>query len=87
MPIWGLSDNDVWFGIQGPRGLPIQAESFSLMRLSSSLGEPVFYPKTGEFYSTEYGSQSFLLVSNETTITMTWRHDLGINGSYGFSFP
>jgi hypothetical protein len=88
MPInWGLSDNATsGFGIQDPEFTQYRLSPFSLMRLSSSLGEPVFYPKTGEYYSNvTMGSQNFLLVSNESTIDYDLAaRNLGINGSYGF---
>jgi hypothetical protein len=88
MPInWGLSDNATsGFGIQDPEFTQYRLSPFSLMRLSSSLGEPVFYPKTGEYYSNvTTGAKSFLLVSNETTIDYDLAaRNLGINGSYGF---
>ena len=84
---WGLSDdNTTGFGIQDPEFTQYRISPFSLMRLSSSLGTPVYYPKTGEYYSNiTMGSKNFLLVSNETAINYAQvARNLGINGSYGF---
>jgi hypothetical protein len=84
---WGLTDNaTTGFGIQDPEFTQYKISPFSLMRLASSIGTPVYYPKTGEYYSNiTIGSKNFLLVSNESTIDYaTAVRNLGINGSYGF---
>ncbi len=83
---WGLTDsNTTGFGLQDPEFTQYRLSPFSLMRLTSS-GTPVYYPKTGEYYSnTTIGSQNFLLISNDTTIDYVQAaRNLGINGSYGF---
>jgi hypothetical protein len=84
---WGLTDdNTTSFGLQDPEFTQYRLSPFALMRLTSTLGDPVFYPKTGEYYSNiTMGSQNFLLVSNDTTIDyITAAKNLGINGSYAF---
>jgi hypothetical protein len=84
---WGLTDsNTTSFGLQDPEFTQYCLSPFSLMRLASGLGTPVYYPKTGEYYSNiTMGSQNFLLISNDTTIDYVQAaRNLGINGSYGF---
>ena len=84
---WGLTDsNTTGFGLQDPEFTQYRISPFSLMRLTSSTGTPVYYPKTGEYYSNiTMGSKNFLLVSNETAIDYSMvLQNLGINGTYGF---
>jgi hypothetical protein len=56
------------------------------MRLRSSTGEPIYYPKTGLWYSNiTLGFGNFLLVPYTEVINYSTVVDLlGINGSYGF---
>ena len=57
------------------------------MRLQSSMGQPVYYPITGQTYSniTMGFGQSLLVPFNETINYATASRLLGINGTYGFS--
>jgi len=84
---WGRSNcTPASFGLQDPEFTQYRLSPFSLMRLVSSYGEPVYYPKTGLYYSNiTMGFGDFLLVSfteaiNYSTVTRL----LGINGTYGF---
>lgn len=85
---WGQnSTNPTSFGLQDPEFTQYRLSPFSLMRLNSSLGTPVFYSKTGLNYSrtsTEFG-QSLLIPYNETIFPNAAATLMGINGSYGFS--
>jgi hypothetical protein len=84
---WGTSNvNPSCFGLQDPEFTQYMLSSFSLMRLQSSLGQPVYYSKTGLYYSnTTMGFGNFLLVSNAKTVNYpTAEKLLGTNGSYGF---
>ena len=83
---WGQSDNAiVGFGLQNPRLLAIQVEFFFSMRLASTQS-PVYYPRTGTYYSNDSaGLGSYLLApSTESVNYSTVSKLLGINGTYGF---
>jgi len=73
------------FGLQDPKFSQYRLSPFSIMRLNSSSGTPVYYPKTDSWYSNvTMGFGTFLLVPyskviNYSTVTRL----LGINGSYG----
>jgi len=84
---WGKSNcTPTGFGLQDPEFTEYRLSPFSLMRLRSSTGEPVYYSKTGKTYSNiTMGFGNFLLVPytqaiNYSTVTKL----LGINGTYGF---
>ncbi len=84
---WGLTDNDTTnFGVQDPEFTQYRLSPFSLARLTSSTGTPVYYPKTGEYYSNiTMSSKSFLLLSNSSAVDYSSvAKNLGINNSYGF---
>ena len=74
------------FGLQDPEFTQYMLSPFSLMRLQSSLGQPVYYSKTGLYYSNiTMGFGDFLLVPYTKAINYsTAARLLGINGSYGF---
>jgi hypothetical protein len=85
---WGQSGaNPTGFGIQDPEFTQYRLSPFSLMRLDSSLGTPMFYSKTGLTYSnttTGFGKSEFVPYSQIVT-TKTAAGLMGTNGSYGFS--
>jgi hypothetical protein len=85
---WGLNNTDpTSFGLQDPEFTQYRLSPFSLMRLDSSMGTPVFYSKTGLYYSnttTGFG-ESLLVPYDEIVDSKTAASLLGINGSYGFS--
>ena len=84
---WGKSNcTPTGFGLQDPEFKQYRLSPFSLMRLISSSGEPVYYPRTGKYYSNiTMGWGNFLLVSfTESVNYSTVAGLLGINGSYGF---
>jgi hypothetical protein len=83
---WGKSDGAiVGFGLQNPDYSQYKLSSFSLMRLVSTQS-PVYYPRTGTYYSNDsVRSGSYLLVpSTESVNYSTVSKILGINGTYGF---
>jgi hypothetical protein len=83
---WGLdSTNPTSFGLQDPEFTQYRLSPFSLMRLDSSIGKPVFY--SGLYYSnttTGFG-ESLLVPYDEAVDSKAAASLLGINGSYGFS--
>jgi hypothetical protein len=84
---WGKSNcTPTGFGLQDPEFTQYRLSPFSLMRLWSSIGSPVYYPKTGKTYSnTTIGFGNFLLMPSTKTVNYsTVARLLGINGSYGF---
>jgi len=74
------------FGLQDPEFTQYRLSAFSLMRLLSSVGAPVYYPKTNQWYSNvTVGFGNFLLTSFSEAINYsTASRLLGINGTYGF---
>lgn len=76
----------VFFGLQDPEFTRYVLNPFSLMRLNSSTGAPVYYEKEGITYSnTPVGFGNSLLVSMSNVISYSWALEkLGINGTYGF---
>lgn len=84
---WGQNDDlPTGFGLQDPEFTQYRISSFSLMRLNSATGTPVFYPKTGETYSNiTVGDKNFLLLSHASSLNYTTALDLlGIRNQYGF---
>ncbi len=84
---WGRSNvTPTGFGLQDPEFTQYRLSPFSLMRLQSAAGEPVWYPKTGQYYSNvTVGFGNFLLVPFTETINYSLAaHLLGINETYGF---
>jgi hypothetical protein len=84
---WGQTNIDpTGFGLQDPEFTQYKMSPFSLMRLNSATGTPVYYYKTGLSYSNiTVGSKNFLLVSNTSVIDYSLAlRLLGINNTYGF---
>jgi hypothetical protein len=84
---WGKRDcAPIGFGLQDPEFTQYRISPFSLTRLWSSVGEPVYYPKTGKTYSNAtVGFGNYLLMPSTSAINYsTVTRLLGINGSYGF---
>ncbi|MGQ9550920.1 MAG: hypothetical protein ACUVUE_00700 [Candidatus Bathycorpusculaceae bacterium] len=84
---WGKSNcTPTGFGLQDPEFTQYRLSPFSLMRLQSSSGEPVYYNKTGVYYSNiTVGFGNFLLVPYTETINYSTANKLlGINNTYGF---
>ena len=84
---WGQNDSlPTGFGLQDPEFTQYKISSFSLMRLSSATGTPVFYPKTGATYSNiTVGDKNFLLLSEYSALNYSTAIDLlGIRNQYGF---
>lgn len=84
---WGKSNcTPTGFGIQDPEFTQYRVSPYSLMRLQTSMGEPIYYPKTGQYYSNiTMGFGNFLLFPYTKAINYsTATRLLGINGSYGF---
>jgi hypothetical protein len=84
---WGQSNVDpTGFGLQDPEFTQYKISPFSLMRLNSATGTPVYYYKTGSSYSNiTMGSNNFMLVSNTSVIEYSSALELlGINNTYGF---
>jgi hypothetical protein len=84
---WGPSNaTPTNFGLQDPEFTQYRLSPFSLMRLASLTGDPIFYPKTGQTYSNiTMGFGDFLLapyseVVNYSTVSTL----LGTNNTYGF---
>jgi hypothetical protein len=82
---WGQTDGiPTGFGLQDPEFTQYQISPYSLMRLRSSVGDPVNY--NGTWYSNvTMGQRNFMLVPynlalNYSTAAML----LGINNTYGF---
>jgi hypothetical protein len=83
---WGKSNcTPTSFGLQDPEFTQYKLSPFSLMRLCSSSGEPVYYPKTDKYYSNISMGHGFLLVPLAEAINYsTTTRLLGINETYGF---
>ena len=85
---WGKSNcTPTGFGLQDPEFTQYRLSPFSLMRLNYSEGKPVYYSKTGQWYSniTIGFGKSLLVPFNEAVNYSTAARLLGINGTYGFS--
>jgi len=84
---WGRSNGSpIGFGLQDPELKQYNISPFSLMRLNSSRGEPVYYPKTGLYYSniTIGFGESLLVQSTQLINYSTAETLLGINNKFGF---
>jgi hypothetical protein len=84
---WGRTDViPTGFGLQDPEFTQYKISPYSLMRLHSSVGEPVFFDRNGQWYSNiTMGTRDFLLVPY--TLEMNYSSAsklLGINNMYGF---
>jgi hypothetical protein len=86
---WSQSDYAIMgFGLQNPDFSQYKLSSLSPMRLTSSAQSPVYYPRTGAYYSNNSaGLGSCLLAQSAKSINYsTVSKLLGINGTYGFQF-
>jgi len=84
---WGRSNcTPTGFGLQDPEFTQYKLSPFSLMRLQSTGGQPIYYPKTGLYYSNiTMGFGNFLLVPFTEAINYSLTSKLlGTNGTYGF---
>jgi hypothetical protein len=84
---WGQTDIDpTGFGLQDPEFTQYKMSPYSLMRLRSSVGEPVFYDRNGQWYSNiTMGPRNFLLVPYTLELNYSYALKLlGINNTYGF---
>jgi len=84
---WGKRNNiPASFGLQDPEFTQYRLSPFSLMRLNSSTGTPVYYPKTGLYYSNiTVGFGKFMLVPFTEMINYSMAvRLLGLNTTYGF---
>ncbi|MBS7632166.1 hypothetical protein KEJ15_00870 [Candidatus Bathyarchaeota archaeon] len=84
---WGKTNGTpTSFGLQDPEFTQYRLSPYSLMRLQSSYGEPVFYEPTGIYYSNitmEFGN--FLLVPYTLALNYSTASKLlGVNNTYGF---
>jgi hypothetical protein len=85
---WGRSNyTPTSFGLQDPEFTRYRLSPFSLMRLNHSEGTPVFYPKTGFYYSniTMGIGQSLFVPFTDLVNYSTATRLLGIDGTHGFS--
>jgi len=84
---WGQSDSaPSGFGLQDPESAGYVLSPFSIMRLLSSGGEMVYYPKTGMWYNNvSMNEGGYLLTPISDCVNYTTVAELlGVNGSYGF---
>jgi hypothetical protein len=84
---WGKRDcTPIGFGLQDPEFTQYRISPFSLMRLLSSYGAPLYYSPTNTYYSNiTMGFGNFLLVPYTSAINYaTASKLLGINNTYGF---
>jgi hypothetical protein len=74
------------FGLQDPEFTQYVLSPFSLMRLNSLTGTPVYYGKTGNTYSnmTVGFDNSLLMPMSDVVDYSSALKMLGINGTYGF---
>jgi hypothetical protein len=88
MPLnWGQTDvNPTVFGVQDPEFTQYRLSPYSLVRLQSSVGAPVYYSVTGQYYSNvTMGDRNFMLVPYSLALNYsTATKLLGINNTYGF---
>jgi len=84
---WGQTDTfPTGFGLQDPEFTQYKISSYSLMRLRSSVGDPVYYNATEQWYSNvTIDGQNFMLVPYNLALDYSAVTSmLGINNSYGF---
>jgi hypothetical protein len=85
---WSISSEDpTSFGLQDPEFTQYRLSPFSLMRLDYTSGTPVYYPKTGQWYSniTVGFGQSLLVPYAQAINYSTAAKLLGVNNTFGFS--
>jgi hypothetical protein len=84
---WGQTDVDpTGFGLQDPEFTQYKISPYSLMRLRSSVGNPVYYNATEQWYSNvTLGDRNFMLVPYNLALEYSAvTRLLGISNSYGF---
>ena len=84
---WGQTDVDpTGFGLQDPEFTQYKVSPYSLMRLRSFSGDPVYYDITGQWYSNvTVGGRDFMLIPYDLALDYsTAARLMGINNSYGF---
>jgi hypothetical protein len=84
---WGKGNcTPTGFGLQDPEFTQYKLSPFSLMRLMSSSGTPLYYDPTKSYYSNiTMGFGNFLLVPYALAINYsTTAKLLGVNNTYGF---
>jgi hypothetical protein len=84
---WGQTDVDpTGFGLQDPEFTQYKISPYSLMRLRSSVGNPVYYNVKGQYYSNvTIGDRNFMLVPYSLALNYSAATRLlGINNTYGF---
>lgn len=84
---WGINNVSVaGFGLQDPEFIQYRLSTFSLMRLPSLSGTPLYYPGTELYYSNiTMGFGNFLLVPYTLALNYsTAAKLLGTNNTYGF---
>ncbi len=84
---WGqLNIEPTGFGLQDPEFTQYRISPFSLMRLHSTTGTPVYYDKTGLTYSNiTVGSGNYLMVPYNKAVNYSLATRLlGIGNTYGF---
>ena len=85
---WGKTNSTpTSFGLQDPEFTQYRLSPFSLMRLNYSAGAPVYYSKTGQYYSniTMGFGKSLFVPANQFISYSTAAQLLGINQTYAFS--
>jgi hypothetical protein len=86
---WGIGNSTpTSFGVQDPEFTEYRLSAFSLMRLNSASGLPVYYSATGTYYSNvTTGFGQFMLTPMSEVVNYSLAQKLlGINGTYGFQF-
>lgn len=86
---WSQRDDAiVGFGLQNPDFSQYKLSSLSPMRLTSFAQSPVYYPRTGTYYSNNsVVVGSYLLAQSAKSFSYsTVSKMLGVNGTYGFQF-
>jgi len=84
---WGQTDEaPTVFGLQDPEFTQYRISPYSLMRLLSSVGEPLYYEPTGMYYSNiTMEGRNFMLVPYTLALNYSSAAKLlGINNTYGF---
>ena len=84
---WGQTNAAVTgFGLQDPEFTQYKISPYSLMRLQSSIGTPIYYNATEMYYSNiTLGGRNFLLVPHSLALNYsTATKLLGIRETYGF---
>jgi hypothetical protein len=84
---WGKGNSTpTSFGLQDPEFTQYRLSPFSIMRLNSATGQPIYYSKTGLTYSniTMGFGTSLLVPFTEAINYSTVSKLLGVNNTYGF---